>query len=197
MTILKGLVVPVALALALAAPMAVQASTPEMRLSQAAPQAEPTNKASDTGGMSTPATVESRPLGSTSASGVLQQQDDDQSIASEIVGLPIFNNRNEEIGEITDLILDEQQQVVGAVVAVGGFLGLGTKSVGVPWGAIRIERRDGESLAFLALGDEELAAAPAFLTRAERDARRDAEQRMQQQLEMQKLRQPKSPVGAQ
>ena len=53
--------------------------------------------------------------------------------ASEVIGKDVYNDANEEIGEIEDLIVSGQNKVVHAIVGVGGFLGLGERRVAVPY----------------------------------------------------------------
>jgi sporulation protein YlmC with PRC-barrel domain len=61
--------------------------------------------------------------------------------ASEIKGAKVTNLQNENIGEIDELLIDPNtSQVRFAVIGVGGFLGLGTTRVAVPWPALQIAR---------------------------------------------------------
>lgn len=53
-------------------------------------------------------------------------------------GSQVRNQQGEKIGEIEDLVIDiKQGQLAYAIVGVGGFLGLGEKSVAVPWGRLQ------------------------------------------------------------
>jgi sporulation protein YlmC with PRC-barrel domain len=52
--------------------------------------------------------------------------------ASQLVGSSVYNDHNEKIGRIDDLIIGSSQ-TLAVVVSVGGFLGLGSKMVGVPF----------------------------------------------------------------
>jgi len=49
--------------------------------------------------------------------------------ASKMKGLNIYNEQNEKIGDINDIILDKESKVVGYVIGVGGFLGMGEHDV--------------------------------------------------------------------
>ena len=55
---------------------------------------------------------------------------------SKIVGSSVYNDKDEKIGSIDDLIIDKDNQV-SAVVSVGGFLGMGGKMVKVPFDKLR------------------------------------------------------------
>jgi hypothetical protein len=45
--------------------------------------------------------------------------------ASKIVGVSVYNQQNDKIGDISDVIIDSSGKVDGVVVGVGGFLGIG------------------------------------------------------------------------
>jgi len=49
--------------------------------------------------------------------------------ASKMSGLDVYNDANEKIGDIKELILDKDSKVVGYVIGVGGFLGMGEHNV--------------------------------------------------------------------
>jgi uncharacterized protein YrrD len=59
---------------------------------------------------------------------------------SKIVGSNVFNEANENVGSIDDLIITPGDRVPYAVLSVGGFLGMGAKRVVVP--ASSLEVRD-------------------------------------------------------
>ncbi|SLN49090.1 PRC-barrel domain-containing protein [Oceanibacterium hippocampi] len=98
-------------------------------------------------------------------------QHDNQVLSSDLVGRPVVNSEGQNIGEISNLIIDDQDRVVGAVVSVGGFLGLGSKEVGVAWNEIRLSREDDKLIAMVDMSEQSLTAAPEFksLAEAERD----------------------------
>ena len=53
--------------------------------------------------------------------------------ASKMAGLKIYNDANESIGSINDLLMDKSGNVKIAVIGVGGFLGMGEHLVAVPY----------------------------------------------------------------
>ena len=193
---LSSIIVPTALAFVLAA--AAQASSPEFQVSQnqpqTAPQSEPAAKPKVPAGQAGASVAESTPL-ATTAEGFVERQEDNQLIGVEIVGRPLQGEAGEKLGEVADLILDEQRRVVGVILSVGGFLGLGAKPVAVPWESVRFEARDGETVAVIGMTEQQLAAAPQFENRATREANLKAEERARQQMEMQKT--PTSPSRTQ
>src|SRR6201999_4514493 len=53
--------------------------------------------------------------------------------ASKVVGLNVYNDNNQSIGSINDLLTDKSGNIKAAVIGVGGFLGVGTHLVAVPF----------------------------------------------------------------
>jgi sporulation protein YlmC with PRC-barrel domain len=84
-------------------------------------------------------------------------------LASRLIGLDVHNLRNEEIGEIGDLIVDEGKTIRGIVVNVGGFLGIGERNVAVQPGSLVVTREGENNLkAVLNTTKEELEKAREF-----------------------------------
>ena len=52
--------------------------------------------------------------------------------ASKLLGSEIYNHKGEKIGKIDDFIVGSEEEVSVAIVAVGGFLGMGKRMVAVP-----------------------------------------------------------------
>jgi sporulation protein YlmC with PRC-barrel domain len=57
--------------------------------------------------------------------------------ASKVVGLSVYNDNNESIGSINDLLTDRSGNIKAAVIGVGGFLGIGSHLVAVPFDKIK------------------------------------------------------------
>ncbi|HZJ11792.1 MAG TPA: DUF4142 domain-containing protein [Methyloceanibacter sp.] len=62
--------------------------------------------------------------------------------AQALIGKTVVNQRNETLGEINNVILNEKGKVVAVTIGVGGFLGLGEKDVGVPFDALTFRDED-------------------------------------------------------
>jgi hypothetical protein len=56
---------------------------------------------------------------------------------SKVVGLNVYNDNNESIGSINDLLTDRSGNIKAAVISVGGFLGVGSHLVAVPFDKIK------------------------------------------------------------
>lgn len=51
--------------------------------------------------------------------------------ASKLMGLDVYNDGNEKLGDINELILDKNGKVSAVVIGVGGFLGMGEHDIAV------------------------------------------------------------------
>ncbi len=79
------------------------------------------------------------------------------------IGQPVMNEQNEKIGDINDILFDQNGQISVVVLGVGGFLGVGEKHVALPYEALKYETRDGARVLKMALNKADLQAAPAFV----------------------------------
>ncbi|NLS17934.1 PRC-barrel domain containing protein [Rhizobium sp. P40RR-XXII] len=104
----------------------------------------------------------------TEQAGYLTTQSADQISAKTYMGQSVYNGQNESIGSINDLILQKQGGVVAAVVGVGGFLGIGQKSVAVPFDKINATQNPQDGTVKLTTTEtaDSLKAAPEFKTLA-------------------------------
>ncbi len=102
------------------------------------------------------------------AGGYLTEQSADQISARTYMGQSVYNGQNESIGSINDLILMKQGGVVAAVVGVGGFLGMGQKSVAVPFEKITATQNAEDGTVKLTTVEtaDTLKSAPEFKTLA-------------------------------
>ena len=57
--------------------------------------------------------------------------------ASKLVGLSVYNENNESLGSINDLLTDKSGNIKAVVIGVGGFLGVGEHLVAVPLDKIK------------------------------------------------------------
>jgi sporulation protein YlmC with PRC-barrel domain len=79
--------------------------------------------------------------------------------ASRLIGASVKNTQGENIGKIDELLIDPKEaRIKAAVVSVGGLLGIGAKSVAVPWNKFTMgSERD---TLVVAMAKEELEQAP-------------------------------------
>jgi sporulation protein YlmC with PRC-barrel domain len=57
--------------------------------------------------------------------------------ASKMAGLSVYNDSNESIGSINDMLMDKSGNIKGVVIGVGGFLGVGEHLVAVPFEKVK------------------------------------------------------------
>jgi hypothetical protein len=89
---------------------------------------------------------------------------DPQSLAtgyrtSKVVGSTVVNEANDTVGTIDDLIVTPSEKVPFAVLSVGGFLGMGTKYIVVPYSALQVNNK---KMVLPGATKESLKALPEF-----------------------------------
>ncbi|MGY8665027.1 PRC-barrel domain-containing protein [Bradyrhizobium sp. UFLA05-109] len=57
--------------------------------------------------------------------------------ASKVVGLKVYNDANESVGSVNDLLMDKSGNIKLVVLGVGGFLGMGEHLVAVPFDKVK------------------------------------------------------------
>ena len=57
--------------------------------------------------------------------------------ASKMVGLSVYNDNNESIGSINDLLTEKDGKIKAVVIGVGGFLGVGEHLVAIPYEKVK------------------------------------------------------------
>lgn len=80
--------------------------------------------------------------------------------ASKLIGAGVTNEKNEKIGSLDDIIID-QKRVLFAVVQVGGFLGIGSHLVAIPYTNLQISE-DGKKVALPGASKDELKKLSEF-----------------------------------
>lgn len=85
--------------------------------------------------------------------------------ADKIIGANVENPQGKNLGDVKDIVLDSQGRVRYAVLAFGGFLGMGEKYFAVPWEALTpaAGQQPGDRNKFvLNIDQERLKNAPGF-----------------------------------
>jgi hypothetical protein len=78
---------------------------------------------------------------------------------SKVVGSSVVNEDKQTVGTIDDLLVTPSEKVPFAVLSVGGFLGLGTKYVVVPFSSLEIQEK---SIMLRGATKESLKSLPEF-----------------------------------
>jgi sporulation protein YlmC with PRC-barrel domain len=81
--------------------------------------------------------------------------------ADTLVGNDVYNQKNEDLGDIKEIMLDMRSGKVGyAVLSFGGFLGMGEKLFAVPWNALTLDTKNKRFV--LNVEKDRLKDAPGF-----------------------------------
>jgi PRC-barrel domain protein len=87
----------------------------------------------------------------------------DEMFSSKLKGLSVTNQKDETVGEITDLAI-KNHEVDALILSVGGFLGMGERYVAVSPSSVnvRYDQKNDKWLASMNTSKEALKAAPEF-----------------------------------
>jgi len=67
----------------------------------------------------------------------MTQEKPGQWRASKLNGLDVYNNNNEKVGDIREVLLNRDGKAEAVVIGAGGFLGIGEHDVAVPFSEVR------------------------------------------------------------
>ena len=76
-----------------------------------------------------PASSANPPAPAATAPAPAQKAQSDLWRASKLIGLNVYNDQNEKLGDISEILLDKSGKVEGVVIGVGGFLGMGQHDI--------------------------------------------------------------------
>ncbi|HEY1452542.1 MAG TPA: PRC-barrel domain-containing protein [Roseiarcus sp.] len=74
--------------------------------------------------------------GATAGDSFVTKQSVNEWRAPKLVGVGVFGADDKQVGKIKDLLIDHEGKAQIVVIGVGGFLGMGSKDVGVPFSAL-------------------------------------------------------------
>jgi sporulation protein YlmC with PRC-barrel domain len=75
----------------------------------------------------------------------------------------VYDNQNNEIGEVEDVLLDKDGRVSAVIIGVGGFLDVGEKNVAVSFNALKLTKEeDGDKYLVMNTTKEALESAPGY-----------------------------------
>jgi len=98
----------------------------------------------------------------------VDRQGDEDRLASNWIGQTVYNQNNESIGDINDLLLDKDGKISAVILGVGGFLGIGEKSIAIAFSAVQATSDENGKLKLVAnVSKEALDSAPEFMTVAD------------------------------
>jgi sporulation protein YlmC with PRC-barrel domain len=74
----------------------------------------------------------------------------------------VYDPSDNKIGEIADVLIDQEGRVNAFIVSVGGFLGAGEKDVAVPFNAVKGKKKDNKWYLVMNATKEALKDAPGY-----------------------------------
>ncbi len=74
----------------------------------------------------------------------------------------VYDQKDQKLGEIMDLLVNQSGQIEAAIVGVGGFLGAGEKDVAVNFNAIKPTKNNDKTYLTLNTSKDALNNAPGF-----------------------------------
>jgi sporulation protein YlmC with PRC-barrel domain len=86
---------------------------------------------------------------------------------SQLIGMDVKNPQGEDLGEVSELVLDPREgKIKSMVISSGGMLGIGAKKVAVPWN--QVKPASDEEAFVVTMTREELQQAPQWESAAEK-----------------------------
>jgi len=113
--------------------------------------------------LASPAFAESKTVGAAPAEAKFSTVSKDEMFSSKLKGLNVYNQKDESVGEITDIAI-KGSQVDALILSVGGFLGMGEHYVAVSPASVNVTRdtKNDKWVATMNTTKEALKAAPEF-----------------------------------
>jgi hypothetical protein len=111
--------------------------------------------------------------------GQILVQDANTVLAKELIGQTVYAPDKAKIGSISDLILSKDAKTVeGFVIGVGGFLGIGEKSVAMKLDRLKMTSGPNGAMELaMDVKKEELSNTPTFKSKKDQDAEKQAAER--------------------
>ncbi len=95
----------------------------------------------------------------------LAKQESSDWLVGNLIGKSVVNADNESIGDVNDLVTDQNGKIIAIVVGAGGFLGIGEKDVAIRFEDVKLARDENNDVKIIAdLDKEKLASAPDYQT---------------------------------
>jgi|CXWK01.1.fsa_nt_gi uncharacterized protein YjbJ (UPF0337 family) len=94
---------------------------------------------------------------------IAEQKPTEYLAKDRLIGAKVHDSAGKIIGDIEDMIINGDQQVVGVIMGVGGFLGMGEKKIAVTTSSLSLEATDGKlNVVMPSATKETLTAAPTY-----------------------------------
>lgn len=134
-----------------------------------------TPPADGTGGTAGSSDAASAPPPTDAEGEFISEQSTDQIRADSIIGAKVTNAAGDEMGRISDIILDQDGKLSGLVIESGGVLGFGAKRVAISTRSLPAMSDQSPDFVVLGLSSDDLERAPEFKTVEEKQAEMERE----------------------
>src|SRR5438045_1093063 len=106
---------------------------------------------------------DAKTVGTAPAEAKFSTVSNDEMFSSKLKGLNVYNQKDETVGEITDIAI-KNNQIDALILSVGGFLGMGEHYVAVSPSSVSVrhDAKNDKWLASMNTTKEALKAAPEF-----------------------------------
>ena len=74
----------------------------------------------------------------------------------------VYDSSDNKIGEIVDVLVDQEGHVNALIIGVGGFLGAGEKDVAVPFNSVKGKKKDNKWYLVMNTTKDALKNAPGY-----------------------------------
>ena len=75
----------------------------------------------------------------------------------------VYDNHDNKIGDVNDILLGTTGKIEAVIIGVGGFLGIGEKSVAVPFSSLKVAEKNGSRYLVIETTKEALESAPGYV----------------------------------
>ncbi|CDM25148.1 hypothetical protein BN940_13496 [Castellaniella defragrans 65Phen] len=104
-----------------------------------------------------PGTTGPAGAGASGANSPAAQEISGKSVKSDMIGETVYNENDEKVGSVKDVVLDNGGKVTDVVIGAGGFLGMGEHDVAVPFNKVM---RSDDKLILQGYTKDQLKALP-------------------------------------
>lgn len=120
----------------------------------------PANPAAPSANQSPAATA---PATTTSSSNrFTTSQSQEQWLVGNLMNKRVYNAAGQSIGDLNDVLIDRNGNVIAVIIGVGGFLGIGEKNVAVDYNFLKSNGGITGDRIVVGMNEQDLRAAPDF-----------------------------------
>lgn len=92
----------------------------------------------------------------------LKAQPTPKEQANGILGKPVFDAKGQDMGLVTDVLVDHAGKPMAVVIDFGGFLGVGSRKIAIDWHLMQVHPDNPKEPVTLNIQKVQLQAAPEY-----------------------------------